>query len=432
MKNEIEHQNVEFKESWHDKYLEWICGYANASGGVLYIGRDDNGAAVGVEDAKGLLELIPSKITNTMGIVADVNLRNENGKDVIAIAVDKYPFPISYYGRYYYRSGSTMRLITGKELDRLLLKQYGKTWDGMVVPKLSVAQLDGAALSYFRKKAVDNERLTREDIEVSDAVLMENLKIADEDGGLYRAAMLAFAPDPEKWVTGAYIKIGCFGDSDSDLLYQDEVHGPLLLQVDKTADLVYTKYLKAHISYDGMQRKEKFIFPREAFREVLLNAIVHKDYSSCHPIQISVYADKIYVWNAGVFPASLNTKEKLFAKHSSKPFNPKLAFVFFKCGLIEAWGRGMDKISKACAKSRTPDYDISDDEVMVLCHSVLPLRERILMYAEGRGWFKKSEIVDVADVDEKQIQRELVEMCEIGLLEYQGERRWRQYRIIPA
>ena len=242
--------------------------------------------------------------------------------------------------------------------------------------------------------------------------------------------MLAFAPDPEKWVTGAYIKIGRFGDSDSDLLYQDEVHGPLLLQVDKTVDLVYTKYLKAYISYDGMQRKEKFIFPREAFREVLLNAIVHKDYSSCHPIQISVYADKIYVWNASVFPATLNTKEKLFAKHSSKPFNPKLAFVFFKCGLVEAWGRGMDKIAKACAKSRTPDYDISDDDVMVLCRSILPLRERILIYAEGRGWFRKSEIADVDDVDDKQIQRELVEMCDMGLLEHQGERRWRRYRVL--
>ena len=182
MNTTIEHQNVEFKESWHDKYLEWICGYANASGGVLYIGRDDNGKVVGVDDAKGLLELIPSKITNTMGIVADVNLQNENGRDVIEISVDKYPFPISYYGRYYYRSGSTMRLITGKELDRLLLKQYGKTWDGMVVPKLTVEKLDSAALAYFRTKAVDNERLTREDIEVPDEVLMENLKITDEDG----------------------------------------------------------------------------------------------------------------------------------------------------------------------------------------------------------------------------------------------------------
>ena len=132
MNTTIEHQNVEFKESWHDKYLEWICGYANASGGVLYIGRDDNGKVVGVDDAKGLLELIPSKITNTMGIVADVNLQNENGRDVIEISVDKYPFPISYYGRYYYRSGSTMRLITGKELDRLLLS----TLPSLLIPSL--------------------------------------------------------------------------------------------------------------------------------------------------------------------------------------------------------------------------------------------------------------------------------------------------------
>ena len=105
--------------------------------------------------------------------------------------------------------------------------------------------------------------------------------------------MLAFYKDPEKWVTGSYIKIGYFGKSDSDLVYQDEVHGPLIEQVDKTVDLVYTKYMKALIAYEEIQRVEQFMFHKDAFREILLNAIVHKDYSSCNPIQISVYEDKI-------------------------------------------------------------------------------------------------------------------------------------------
>ena len=121
---------------------------------------------------------------------------------------------------------------------------------------------------------------------------MDNLHLIDDDGYLIRAAMLAFYKDPEKWVTGSYIKIGYFGKSDSDLVYQDEVHGPLIEQVDKTVDLVYTKYMKALIDYEGIQRVEQFMFHKDAFREILLNAVVHKDYSSCNPIQISVYEDK--------------------------------------------------------------------------------------------------------------------------------------------
>lgn len=119
-------------------------------------------------------------------------------------------------------------------------------------------------------------------------------------------------------------------------MYQDEIHGPLIEQVDKTVDLLYTKYMKALIGYDGIQRVEQFMFHKDAFCEILLNAIVHKDYSSCNPIQISVYEDKIYIWNEGEMPPNLDSTDKLFMKHSSKPYNPKLANVFFKSGMIEA------------------------------------------------------------------------------------------------
>ena len=199
--------------------------------------------------------------------------------------------------------------------------------------------------------------------------MLDNLHLIDEDGYLIRAAMLAFYKDPEKWVTGSYIKIGYFGKSDSDLVYQDEVHGPLIEQVDKTVDLIYTKYMKALIDYDGIQRVEQFMFHKDAFREILLNAIVHKDYSSCNPIQISVYEDKIYIWNDGEMPPNLNSTDKLFMKHSSKPYNPKLANVFFKSGMIEAWGRGFEKIKEACGlyDGPLPEYEINEAGIMVLC-----------------------------------------------------------------
>ena len=364
-----ETQTIEFKQSWHDEYLEWICGYANAYGGTLYIGRTDDGAPIGVAKAKSLMESIPCKITDTMGIIADVNLLNEDGKDVIEIKVEKYPSLISYHGKYFYRSGTTMRTISGKELDRLLLKQHGKTWDAVPMHKLKVRDLDSGAMRFFKSEAVRHNRLSRRELNVSREILMENLHLVDDEGLLARAAMMAFHHDPERWVTGAYVKIGYFEDSDSDLRYQDEVHGPLIQQADKVVDLVYTKYLKALITYKGIHRIEQFMFHPDAFREIVLNAIVHKDYSGGNPVQISVYPDKIYVWNDGTFPPELNTAAKLFGKHSSKPYNPGLAGVFFKCGLIEAWGRGFDKITAGCKEygGPRPSYKISESGVMVLC-----------------------------------------------------------------
>lgn len=366
---EKEHQSIEWKESWQDEYLKWICGYANAYGGTIYIGTDDDGNVVGIDNARDLLERIPNKITDTMGIIVDVNLLYKGELEYLQIIVDKYPSLISFHGKYYYRSGSTMREITGKELERALLKTQGRTWDGVPLSKLSVSDLKQDAIQLFKDKAVKRGRLTKEEVSVEDTILMDNLHLIDEDGYLIRAAMLAFYKDPEKWVTGSYIKIGYFGKSDSDLVYQDEVHGPLIEQVDKTVDLVYTKYMKALIDYEGVQRIEQFMFHKDAFREILLNAIVHKDYSSCNPIQISVYKDKIYIWNDGEMPPNLDSTDKLFMKHSSKPYNPKLANIFFKSGMIEAWGRGFEKIREACAlyDGPLPEYEINEAGIMVLC-----------------------------------------------------------------
>ncbi len=69
-----EQQNIEWKAKWDDKYLEWICGFANAQGGKIYIGCDDNGQVIGVVNSAKLLEDIPNKVRDTMGIIVGVNL----------------------------------------------------------------------------------------------------------------------------------------------------------------------------------------------------------------------------------------------------------------------------------------------------------------------------------------------------------------------
>ena len=385
-----------------------------------------------------------------MGIIADVNLLYKGELEYLQIIVDKYPSLISFRGKYYYRSGSTMRDITGKELERALLKTQGRTWDGVPLPKLSVSDLKQDAIQLFKDKAVKRGRLTKEEVSVEDTILMDNLHLIDEDGYLIRAAMLAFYKDPEKWVTGSYIKIGYFGKSDSDLVYQDEVHGPLIEQVDKTVDLVYTKYMKALIDYEGVQRIEQFMFHKDAFREILLNAIVHKDYSSCNPIQISVYEDKIYIWNDGEMPPNLDSTDKLFMKHSSKPFNPKLANVFFKSGMIEAWGRGFEKIREACAlyDGPLPEYEINEAGIMVLCKAcdkyleLLPAKKKVdsiisdeRIMSEKMSELRKDSIVKIVNYlkdneeittakgveitgkSEAQVRRYLKVLCDLGIIE---------------
>ena len=124
--------------------------------------------------------------------------------------------------------------------------------------------------------------------------------------------------------------VSCRGNYEEccDLRYQDEIHGNVFEQVKKTLEILFFKYLKAYISYEGLQRLEEFLFPRPALREALLNAVVSKDYSSGVPIQISVYDDKIVLWSSGQLPQDW-TIERLLGKHPSAPYNPLLANAFF-------------------------------------------------------------------------------------------------------
>jgi ATP-dependent DNA helicase RecG len=122
-------------------------------------------------------------------------------------------------------------------------------------------------------------------------------------------------------------------------------------------ELIFTKYLKALITYEGVQRVESFPVSELAFREALINAVVHKDYASQHTIQISVYDDKLLMWNAGDLPPHW-TIDTLMQKHNSEPHNPAIAYPFFLAGYIESWGRGIEKIVEESQKFNgiTPQF----------------------------------------------------------------------------
>ena len=154
------------------------------------------------------------------------------------------------------------------------------------------------------------------------------------------------------------------------MVRNNEIHGNLFEQVEKVLEILFSKYLKAYISYEGLQRIEAFLFPYPALREALLNAVVHKDYSSGIPIQISVYHDKIVLWSSGQLPQDW-TLERLMGKHPSAPYNPLIANAFFRAGYIESWGRGIEKINRECKEYNlaSPLYDYGMSGLMLTFHA---------------------------------------------------------------
>jgi ATP-dependent DNA helicase RecG len=124
--------------------------------------------------------------------------------------------------------------------------------------------------------------------------------------------------------------------------------------------------MKAKILYEGIQRIERYFVPEAALREALLNAVCHKQYESCIPVQVSIYENRLYVANVGTLPETW-TKNNLLGKHESRPYNPNVATVMYYAGFIESWGRGIEKICSACEADGlpAPEYTVHPGDIML-------------------------------------------------------------------
>ena len=351
-----ESQNVEYKELWRDEYLKWVCGFANAQGGRIYIGRRDDGTVVGVADSKRLMEDIPNKISDTVGVMADVNLLREDGKDYIEITVRPSAYPVSYHGEYHYRSGSTKQQLRGTALTEFLMRKTGIRWEDVTVDDITVDDLDDESFKIFRREALRSKRMTSEDLAVSNAELLSKLHLI-KDGKLKRSAVLLFYHDPSVIQNGSYVKIGKF--DGPELLYQDPLELSLIQIADKVIDLIYLKYLKAKVSYEHDRRVETYPFARDAVREAVYNAIAHNCYMYGSPIQIRIEGEAMIISNRCILPDGW-TVETLMEPHDSMPYNPDIANVFYRAGYIEHWGRGIEKICTACDElgAARPKYEL--------------------------------------------------------------------------
>lgn len=357
-----ESQNIEWKSTWHDDYLKWIGGFANANGGSIFIGKNDDGEVIGLKDAKSLMDLIPNKIRDLLGIICEVNLKEENGLHYIEIITKPYSVPVSLRGRYYYRSGSSKMELTGNELNEFLLKKAGKTWDDVIEEGCSVEDIDEDSIKTFLSDAAESGRMPSVE-GLSKLEILEKLRLS-KSGKLKRAAIILFGKDPNKFYPNILVKMGRFGSDDADLKFQEIEEGNLIKLLKNVPDQLNHKFFIRPINFEGMQRIEKGEYPVAALREMLLNALVHRNYMGSS-IQMRVYDNKFTIWNEGNLPEGLEL-ESLKTTHSSRPKNPVIAEVCFKAGYIDSWGRGTLKIYNSCKEAELPEPTIESRDGGIL------------------------------------------------------------------
>jgi len=413
-----------------------IVVFANKDSGELIIGVDDNGNPIGVKKSKKLLEDIPNKIRNKLGIIPSVKIENVKGKDIIHIFIKSSSVAISYNGKYYIRSGSNSFELKGEELTKFLIEKSGKTWDEFIEEKAGFNDINLKTIEEFKKFAVD--RIPSIVAEKDYQTILEKLNLQG-DKKLKKAAILLFGKNPQRFYPAAYLKIGKFL-SETDIQSSDIVEGNLFEQITNALEILRTKYLISKIKFEGIHRREILEYPYEALREAIINALIHRNYLGTSSIQIRVYSDRLVIMNEGKLPPEVPV-EKLKTEHLSKPRNTLLADVFYKAGFIESWGRGTIKIMEKCQEQGLPEPDFEEDHGVFVVKfyqdkwneenlKKLGIKERqikAVMYVKEKGKITNKEYRELTGLSDEGARIDLIELSKRNLIQPIGKGRSAHY-----
>ncbi|HAW59741.1 MAG TPA: transcriptional regulator [Bacteroidales bacterium] len=430
----VENHNIEFKKSWHDEYLKTVAAFANTDGGIIYIGYNDKGEVIGLEksEIKKLLEDLPNKIRNKLGITLFVREEIQSGKSLLNIEISPSSFPISYDGKFYVRTGSTTQELSGIELSSFLLEKTGNSWDELPADA-NIDQLeevlDKESIEKF--KAIASHRLPLIDQDTTKNIL-QKLNLITKDGRLTRACILLFGRNPQKYFISAYSKVGRF-KNNTIILDTVEVKGNLFQQLDgileaikKNINVMFDTSVR-ELSLEGVARREIWDYPLDALREAVINALVHRDYlDTSSSIEVRIYDDQIILSNPGKLMPPL-TIEQLKQKHSGRQRNPLIAAVFYYANLIESWGSGTLKMIDLCKEQNLPEPEFVErkegiGEFAVLFYKDIfneeELRKRGLnerqikavKYVKEKGKITNREYQEISKISERTATRDLLDL----------------------
>jgi ATP-dependent DNA helicase RecG len=335
-------QDVEWKRAWSDECVACICAFANSDGGELRIGKGGDGRIVGLGYADDAPRAMEERVREELRVPCRASYL---GEGYVSVSVDRSPIPVRYRGRVYVRAdGFTVeRGEGGAGWDPG--RSRGSPWDGEPAPGASADDVDEGAVRKFRKKSAGRGRLSPDDLDITDVQLMESLGLLS-GGSLSRAAALCFLGEPERWADGAYVAIERV-PGGWDPGGAEEIRGPLISQPDLAVEALYNRHLADLIEYDPEEDSYSYPVDPESVREAILNAVVHRDYASGEPVRIVVRADGVEIMSPGSLPAGWDAG-RLLSHHPSEPRNPNVSRVFFRSGMTEAWGRGIERIMESC------------------------------------------------------------------------------------
>lgn len=429
----VESEVVALKAEVVGDICKEVIAFANTKGGTLYIGVSNDGNVLGVKNADQVIlqlnNMIRDSIKPDVTMFVGYEAQHISDKDIIAVTIQKgtdRPYYLSSKGLkpsgVYVRNGTSSDPATDTAIRKMIKETDGDSFESMrsLEQNLSFE----AAEKQFEKQNIP-----------FDAAKMQTLGMISADGIYSNVALLLSDQCPST------IKAATFSGEDKGS-FQDrrEFSGSLFQQMEELYSYLDMRN-QTKATFDGLYRIDTRDYPEDALREALLNSLVHRDYSFRASTIVSVYADRIEFVSVGGLPSGIALDDIMLGLSVCR--NPKLAAIFYRLQLIEAYGTGMPKIMNAYTESESkPKIEVSSNAFKItlpnrntganhaetLVGTIKGDEKRILDFIGSHGYIVRSDVDRLLEVSQATANRILKRMVAEGLIYQDGNGRKTKYR----
>ncbi|MDR0842138.1 MAG: putative DNA binding domain-containing protein [Acidobacteriota bacterium] len=432
-----ESPTVEIKERYTNAYLKSVSAFATFDGGRVYFGiSDEKHEVIGVDDPAELKLRIENAIHDAISPRPPFSLETVevDGKEIVVLLVLKgKDGPYFYNGNVYHRADTSSSPLSKAEVRRLIMEADDVRYDELPSTQ---QELDFSVLKAYLKKEVHIEAFGTDTLRTLGLIT---------DGEYNRAAQLLADTND---LNSAYTDMVRFGETESIFLERKTIdHCSLLTQYDEAMTFFDRWYHPYEEVADG-HRRERISIPKDAFREAIANAIIHRDFMIQSFVRVAMYVDRIEITSPGTLPKGIS-KEDFQAGLVSVLRNEIVASVFNRLHIVERFATGIKRIKAEYAPfNETPIFEASENFVRFVLPKVTFIgsdkpaitsdkpaittsdREAVIIqYLREKGQSKNVELSKLLGLSQPRTRELLKPLIEDAVIEKCGDKRGAYYRL---
>ena len=452
---------LEFKRSSGElrEGMQTLCAMLNTKGGAVLFGVDRKGRINGQQVSEQTLHEATDAFQRfePPARIAIERVTVDGDREALALSVetDTESVPFTFSGIPYERVGNTTRKMAQTRYEALLLKRgHAKTrWENQPAEGLRLKDLDREEILRTRADAIQHRRISAgTSTDTGDILDRLGLRV---HGTLTQAAQVLYGTQFLSEYPQCLLKMGRFRGTEitGDILdnKQEHLHAFAMVR-DGMAFLDRTLPLAARFQkmtrYDAAQipREDRLPIPPAAMREILLNAVIHRDYADYGGhVAIAVFDDRVEFRSTGRLPAGITISD-LSRNHRSHLRNPLIANTFHRTGAVEIWGRGTNEVIAACRAYGIEPPTFSEQEgtlTVTFRAAVGPLAIEpagiekltkrqgvILTLIRSKGSVTNTDVRTALGVSNETARQELIALVKAAIVVRQGKRKAAKYRLV--